>query len=217
MSSDVNEIIDLFITREARFRSWRIYLFESSFEKWSLLLAILSLVTAIILLFLGCKGYSIYFLILCYLFVFAYVLSTAVGAFTFIFSAKRSVLNAIKINNESSSGLVHELAKYKVESLKYVKCLFEKHIAFLTGRASFLVGAMDKLGVFPALFMLYYTYTQLPKIENNTLNLAQIWALSFLGGLYIGMLLIKSIIDTLQNYILRLEQAIDEASEFRLP
>ncbi|TOQ18818.1 hypothetical protein CGH00_22785, partial [Vibrio parahaemolyticus] len=87
----------------------------------------------------------------------------------------------------------------------------------LSGRMSFLVGAMDKLGIFPALFMLYYTYTQLPKIESDTLNLVHIWAVSFLGGLYIGTLLIKSIIDTLRNHINIIDLALDEVSEYRLP
>ncbi|ATI48423.1 hypothetical protein P3719_23475 [Vibrio parahaemolyticus] len=217
MNSDVNEIIDMFIATEPKFGPLPKYFFESSLEKWSLLLSFLCLVVTFALLFFGQKEYAIYSVMLCYLFVVGYVLSTAIGALSFLFSAKRSALSAIKANSQSAFDLARDLAKFNVASLKHVKGLFEKRILFLSGRMSFLVGAMDKLGIFPALFMLYYTYTQLPKIESDTLNLVHIWAVSFLGGLYIGTLLIKSIIDTLRNHINIIDLALDEVSEYRLP
>ncbi|MEZ8695294.1 hypothetical protein AB6D15_24090, partial [Vibrio splendidus] len=176
----------------------------------------LFLTGTICLLFVGAKEYSIYSLMLCYLFVAIYVLSNAIGAFSFLFTAKRSALNAIKVSSQSSVELAGELAKYNAVSLKYVKALFEKRILFLKGRTNFLIGAMDKLGIFPALFMLYYTYTQLPKIENDALDFVHILCVSFLGGVYIGTLLIKSITDTLQTHIDIIELALDEASDYRL-
>ncbi len=78
-----------------------------------------------------------------------------------------------------------------------------------------MVGALDKLGLFPALFMLYYTYTKLPNAEE--LSNIHLWLLSFTCGLYIGVILIKSVVDSLQSSIVLIDSAIEQASEYKLP
>ncbi len=88
----------------------------------------------------------------------------------------------------------------------------ERRIAFLVDRIGFMVGAVDKLGLFPALFMLYFTYT---KIAEHSVSMFQIASIAFICGLYIGVLLAKAVIDSFRHNIHLLELAIADKSKLK--
>ncbi|HCE1578224.1 hypothetical protein J0674_23830 [Vibrio parahaemolyticus] len=214
MSSEVEEILDLFISKESRFESLKSYLFASRGETWSFGVFAAGFVLGSVTWFINQK----YSLIGFGVSLTALLIFIIVGAFSslaFIANPRRDVLLAIKTANLESAHLINELSQFKVASLRSVRDLFDRRIHVLIGRVGFLVGALDKLGLFPALFMLYYTYTKLPNAEE--LSNIHLWLLSFTCGLYIGVILIKSVVDSLQSSIVLIDSAIEQASEYKLP
>ncbi len=214
MDSEISKILDLFIAQERRFGSLKRYLWENRFEKWSLILAFISLLLSSFI-WLFNPSYSLIGFGVCLTLFVVYLFAGTISSISFIANAKRDVLLSIKNGSEQDRKLASELAIHKVEALKHVQTLFLKRIKFIKNRAGFLVGAIDKLGLFPALFMLYYTFTQLP--DTDSVSYLNLWLAAFTCGLYLGVVLLKSVIDSLQNSIDLLELAIEEASEYKLP
>ncbi|EGQ8527866.1 TPA: hypothetical protein NKA88_004517 [Vibrio parahaemolyticus] len=214
MDYEVDEILDLFVSKANRFESFKNYLFATKGEKWFFCVFAggfaIGSITWFINQTLSLIGFGVSITALS-----IFIIIGAFSSLAFIVNPRRDVLLAIKATNSNDALLVNELSQFKVTSLKSVRSLFEKRIHALKNRAGFLVGALDKLGLFPALFMLYYTYTKLPSAEE--LSNVHLWLLSFTCGLYIGVILLRSVVDSLQSSIVSIDLAIEHASEYKLP
>ncbi|EKO3583077.1 hypothetical protein M3923_001338 [Vibrio metschnikovii] len=212
MRSEIDEILDLFISKENRFELFN-YLFATRSERWSFGVFAAGFVLGSVTWFIN-QAFSLIGFGISLTALLTFIIFGTFSSLAFIANPRRDILLEIKNANSKNSQLINQLSTFKVISLNSVQNLFERRIHILKGRVGFLVGALDKLGLFPALFMLYYTYTQLPSAEG--LSNMHLWLLSFTCGLYAGVILIKSVVDSLQNSIVLIDSAIVQASEYKL-
>ncbi|MEZ9627862.1 hypothetical protein [Aliivibrio fischeri] len=216
MNSDVEKIIDIFIKDEPRFNNLQRYIWGKKAESIPFIVAIISLVIGLIASLLNYINEAFIAYIVCFLSLSLYSVSSALSTFLYIFGAKRQVLEEIKMCFKQDREIVKFLSIFQSSDLELVKSLFEKRVTFLVNRVGFLVGVIDKLGLVPALIMIYFSYAKLSSTSEGVFS--QALFVGFIAGLYLGVLIAKSLIDSLRDKVSILELAIKESRPtFELP
>ncbi|WEM43897.1 hypothetical protein PTW35_09015 [Photobacterium sp. DA100] len=110
-------------------------------------------------------------------------------------SSEERIINALSLEN-----------RYQLSEL-YRRLKFERER--LNARIGFLIGAIDKLGLLPAVIALYFTYVK--AMNDKSLDTIPYPILSFIVGIYIGCIIVKKIIDRIDHMCLAVEVAMERS------
>ncbi len=124
-------------------------------------------------------------------------LSSVFTTFTAIYDYKNEALACLESQYDEDLKHIVVLSEYQVSSLERTQELFESQIDFINKRVGFIVGSIDKLGIIPAVFMMYVTYRDI-LVESSQSEL-HIMIASFVVGVYIGAIFSREKIDYLES------------------
>ena len=182
------------------------YLYSNPIEKYSLRIGFLCVLAA--LLFIPFENYKIIGGWLCLIAVVLFILYT-LAAFLwnvrFIATPTKSYFADLTKRIESEEKLINELALENPHQLGELLTRLRFERERLASRIGFLVGAIDKLGIIPAVVALYLTYAK--TLDDANLAKVPYPLLGFITGIYIGCFLVKHIIDRIEHICLAIENA----------
>ncbi|MDW1751177.1 hypothetical protein R7P07_22820 [Vibrio sp. Vb2133] len=204
LKNNVQNIIEILISRESAFSGLKKYIKEHKLEA-SLFSLILIMILATIISGYLYPSVAYIFFMLIYIFIILYgLLSTATSAKFFV-SATKWTMKSVKTRFSDNYTLAENLSRYDDKSLEHVITLFNDRIVFLQGRVGFLVGALDKLGVIPAVIMLYFSYAKV-FTDKDVFEMPPL-VLGIVSGVYIGAISARMVTDSLCEKIATLELA----------
>ncbi|TOH98888.1 hypothetical protein CGI69_21935 [Vibrio parahaemolyticus] len=114
--------------------------------------------------------------------------------------------------------VAQEISTFGDDSIDCVKILFEDRIRYLESRVGFLVGIVDKLGIVPAVLMIYLAYVKALG-SKEMFNLSPL-IIGIVSGVYLGAISARIVIDALRDKIaiLELSKKISKKRKgFKLP
>lgn len=182
------------------------YLYSNPVEKYSLRLGILCVFAAFS--FVPFEDYRIFggflALIAAALFV-VYTLASVVWNLRLILTPTKTYFTDFSKRVDAEDRLVAELAMENPQQLDELlsRLRFEKES--LANRIGFLFGAVDKLGMVPAILALYMTYAKAN--ADVLLDKVPYPLLGFVAGVYTGCFVSKHIIDRIGDMIFMIESA----------
>ncbi len=216
MDKDVIEILDYFSQSSATKRElFKSYISSNKLESISLICALLAFLFGVIFTSLGSYqleatcAYIIFFGML-----ILYSLSSFLSTLKSIFDYKSEVLDVLKLQHNANSKQVIDLCGYSNSSLETVKGLFQSRMDFINKRIGFIVGAVDKLGIIPAILMMYFTYVKVS--ESTSGSNFQLIFVSFVSGVYLGAIIARVTIDFLEEKIAIIDGVITKNREGRI-
>lgn len=219
MEKAVEEIIEFFAEKEPTLSNLGRFFWDNRLEAIAFICGGLSLGLALVLPLFELEQKSIFFLYICFFVsLIVYVLSSMVSSLKFVVGAQKETLVNIQKRFVISYQNAESLSKYDVDALNQVKRLFKGRIEFLRTRIGFLVGAIDKLGLIPALIALYISYSNYI-VDNSEAVEWSPYILGFVGGIYLGALCARAITDSLHDKISVIELSLkmkEQRREFRL-
>ncbi|UXH99936.1 hypothetical protein [Photobacterium sp. TY1-4] len=180
------------------------YFYSNPVEKYSLRLAILFAFISLPLIYFDIqKEVAGWLSLIAGALFILYSIASFVWNLRYIAMPTRSYFIDLQKRIESEEKLIKELSaenSYQLDELLR-RLNFERER--LRSRVGFLIGAIDKLGLFPAILALYLTYVK----TTNDISLDNIPypLLSFIVGIYVGCFLVKSIIDRIEHMCLAVE------------
>lgn len=201
MEDKVIEIIGLFEKKETTLKNFMRFFWENRIQSIAFIVGGLSLGFALLLPLLGVEDKWAFLLyILFFVSLILYILSSIISSLKFVVGAQRETLVNIQKRFVVGYQDAEFLAKYDAEVLLQVKYLFKERIEFLRSRVGFLVGAIDKLGLIPALVALYISYSKFVEENSEAVEWSP-YILGFVSGIYIGALCARAITDSLNDKI----------------
>ncbi|NOI74748.1 hypothetical protein F0224_03585 [Vibrio coralliilyticus] len=171
-----------------------------SFFMMSILLAI----------FFDSKIEALYLLLACFSMLALYSFSSAITTLKSILYYRNETLTRLVEQYKVDCSHVSELSGYEISSLKATQELIQSRISFINKRIGFIVGAIEKLGIVPALFMMYVTYREISSEPSND-NFHIMFA-SLIVGVYIGAILARVTVDYLEDNLNIIQLTIDKKS-----
>ena len=215
---EVNEILECFISRENPINDLKRYLGESKLEVLSFGAASVTFILAVVSSIIVNNqiiSYTLFFAFFSFLVIYA--ISSMVSNFRFLIGATKETMINIKSRFNDDLYVANEVSKYKVESIEHVSKLLEHRISFLNARVGFLVGIVDKLGIVPAIIMIYFAYIR----TSGDMEVADLspFVIGIVAGVYLGALTARVIIDSLKDKvaILTLASEISSSKLLKLP
>ena len=133
----------------------------------------------------------------------------------YVLSPAQEHLSDLSLRAEQESILVQRLTMYDSWNLKQAKQRLQFEADRLEKRIGALVGAMDKLGLFPAIIALYIAYSKTFGVDSFT-EIPYL-LLGFIAGLYLAAFSAVNVIGRLRAYSFIIEIAEDlsnQASKF---
>lgn len=112
---------------------------------------------------------------------------------------------------DAENDLVAELAALPINQLEITRKRLQFEKEKITSRICFLVGAIDKLGIIPAVLALYFTYIK--TLDGSKLEALPYPVLSFIAGIYIGCILLKHVLDQIEHTCFAIEVAVERVKE----
>lgn len=190
--------------------------YTTTFERWLLILIVIGIIILIPLYLIDeLRPYSIIFIKVALLSILLLLTgSMAIGLLKDIANPTKDCLPYTAIKLERQLFLTQRISFYSSWDIENVLIRINQDIVNLQNRSRLLVGALDKLGIVPALFALYLTTTQNFKGDSSlsvedTLLGANIsfYIIMFIIGVYLGAFLATNIITKYQEFSLALSQA----------
>lgn len=181
-------------------------LYTNPIEKYSLRIGVLSLLVAFLLPKSELtRPFSDWLFLLAITLLLSYSVASFLGNLRQIASPTKSYMKDLSKRVESEEQIIAKLIDEDASDLESVRKRLEFERERLSARIGFLVGAIDKLGVIPAVIVLYLTYAK----TMNDPNLSQIPypVLGFVSGIYVSCFFVKQIIDRFEHMILVIESA----------
>ncbi|WP_243375462.1 hypothetical protein [Geotalea sp. SG265] len=151
------------------------------------------------------RHYQLLICMISLLLMLVHNLSVAIHGLLTLFNPIKSYLTQVKERISSEVCLLKKLEPYSIEAVDYTcrRLIHEKKV--LEDRVGFIVGAMDKLGIIPAVILLYLTYAK--NMDDPTLHKAPNEIIVFVGTIYFVAFVCKHVIDRLNSTIFILEEA----------
>jgi len=127
-----------------------------------------------------------------------YLLASIIIGLKGLVNPMRSLLEELSEQMRLEYDITIKLTSYSHENLDYVQQRLSFHKEIMSSRLKFLLGAIDKLGIFPAILAFYLTVAKV--VEDQAIpNSWIVYISAFFLGLYIGAFFIKSAIDVLDK------------------
>ncbi|MEZ9243961.1 hypothetical protein AB4179_06920 [Vibrio lentus] len=217
-SDDVGSIIECFISKESALNDVKNFFIANKMEALSFLAGVISLAIALIAAMLGEAATSYMSLFAFFAFLVLYSLSSFISTVRFFVGATKETLTNISQRYKQDYLVAEEISFFGDDSIDCVKALCEDRIRYLESRVGFLVGIVDKLGIVPAIIMIYLAYIK-------ALGSEEIFKLSplmtgIVSGVYLGAFTAHIVIDALRDKIgiLELAKKISHTRKgFKLP
>lgn len=217
-SDDIGSIIECFISKESALNDVKNFFIANKIEAFSFLAGVASLATALIAALSGEANISYISLFVFFAFLVLYSLSSLISIVSFFVGATKGTLKDINERYRSAYITAEEISTFGDDNIDCVKAIFEERIRFLESRVGFLVGVVDKLGIVPAIIMLYLAYVKTSGSE-EIFNSSPL-IIGFVSGVYLGAITARIVIDALRDKIgiLELSKKISQKRKgFRLP
>ncbi|MGB0942681.1 MAG: hypothetical protein ACPGUE_09780 [Marinomonas sp.] len=150
------------------------------------------------------------------LMVIVFSVNNTIVQMKYILSPAKEHLSDLSLRAEQESVLVQRLTVYDSWNLKQAKQRLQFEADRLEKRTGALVGAMDKLGLFPAIIALYIAYSKTFGVDSFT-DIPYL-PLGFIAGLYLAAFSAVNVIGRLRAYSFLIEIAedlSDQASKYR--
>jgi energy-coupling factor transporter transmembrane protein EcfT len=181
-------------------------LFESNKEKCCVIGAFISYLVFIFAKFFGSMSLALLCMVLSLIFLVAHSFISFVRDKLFLLNPIKFYSKELIKNINIQSELVQELSSFNTENIRRAKLTFEREHERINERIAFLIGASDKVGVFPSFLAIAYAF-----YEFNPENGLSIFASILVGisvGLYLGVLLLKRITSWQKECVNLLEDAL---------
>lgn len=182
------------------------YLYSNPIEKYSLRIGILCVIAAFP--FIPFEDYKIVGGWLCLVAVvlfIVYTLASFLWNVRFIATPTKSYFADLTKRIEAEDKLISELALENPHQLGELLTRLRFERERLISRIGFLIGAIDKLGIIPAVVALYLTYAK--TLDDANLSEVPYPLLGFFAGIYVGCFLVKHVIDRIEHMCLAIESA----------
>ncbi|EPA8652074.1 hypothetical protein [Photobacterium damselae] len=217
-SDDIGSIIECFISKESALNDVKNFFITNKMEALSFLAGVVSLVIALIAALSGNATTSYISLLAFFAFLVLYSLFSFISTVRFFVGATKETLKNINERYRSDYIVAEEISTFGDDSIDCVKVLFEERIRYLESRVGFLVGIVDKLGIVPAIIMIYLAYIKALGSE-EIFNISPLIT-GIVSGVYLGAITARIIIDALRDKmgILELSKKISQKRKgFKLP
>lgn len=199
MSTPPTSIYDILIseTEEASFTG---FFYENNFEKFCLILIGVSVLAFLVTIpfdksKIFAYGAAFAFLIL----VLLFTLSNAISTLRSLQAPVTTYISGLDSTLKKESETISKLSGKDPSDLKAAYERLEFECEKLKARVSFMVGALDKVGIFPGIIALYFAYVKSTGAQD--LSSAPDFVLALLIGLYVGAFIAKHIIHKLEKMI----------------
>lgn len=180
--------------------------YDNKIQKWSL-------VTIGVCISIGMPAYFIkpdsmlvgITMIASLLMVIVFSVNNTIVQMKYVLSPAKEHLSDLSARAEQESILVQRLTMYDSWNLKQAKQRLQFEADRLESRIGALVGAMDKLGLFPAIIALYIAYSKTFGVDS--FGEIPYWLLGFIAGLYLAAFSVVNVIGRLRAYSFIIEIA----------
>ncbi|WP_342652491.1 hypothetical protein NM449_14635 [Vibrio metschnikovii] len=217
-SDDISSIIECFVSKESVLNDVKNFFIANKMEALSFLAGVVSLAIALIAALFGDATTSYISLFAFFAFLALYSLSSFISTVRFFVGATKETLKNINERYQSDYIAAEEISTFGDDSIDCVKVLFEDRIRYLESRVGFLVGIVDKLGIVPAVIMIYLASVKALGSE-EIFNLSPL-VIGLVSGIYLGAITARIVIDALRDKIaiLELSKKISQKRKgFKLP
>lgn len=186
------------------------FLYENNVEKYSLVIVgICTILFVVIYLIASDRGYSIFPVLIALIALIVYISSSAI---TSIFrNPSQDFLSDLSERSKDQMILMQKLSVYSHEDLLLAYNRIEYEIEKLNSRLGFLVGALEKLGIIPAVIALYLSLSK--ALGSNQFSGLPIYVFAFVFGLYIGAVVISRVIGSYRYYYMVLGASLQGAED----
>jgi hypothetical protein len=202
---DVKQVIDLLSGQTDNTR-YSEFLFGSTSEKYAALTALLSYILFFISNIFKYEVLALVFILL------ALTLLIIYGLLSFL-SIKKSLKNPIKDyaqqlkeNIDIEVEIVNKLTKCELNVLSQVKEIFEHESNRINERVIFLIGASEKVGIFPSIIAVSYAVYEFN--VKSEFSLISYIVIGITIGLYMGVLFLKRVISWQKECIYLIGKAL---------
>lgn len=141
------------------------------------------------------------------LMVIVFSVNNTIVQMKYVLSPAKEHLSDLSLRAEQESILVQRLTMYDSWNLKQAKQRLQFEADRLEKRIGALVGAMDRLGLFPAVIALYIAYSKTFGVDSFT-EIPYL-LLGFIAGLYLATFSAVNVIGRLRAYSFIIEIAED--------
>lgn len=180
--------------------------YDNKIQKWSL-------VTIGVCISIGMPAYFIkpdsmlvgITMIAALLMVIVFSVNNTIVQMKYVLSPAKEHLSDLSARAEQESILVQRLTMYDSWNLKQAKQRLQFEADRLESRIGALVGAMDKLGLFPAIIALYIAYSKTFGVDS--FGDIPYLLLGFIAGLYLAAFSVVNVIGRLRAYSFIIEIA----------
>jgi len=208
MNPEIVEILETIEAFSAR-RSFGSFLAETCREKILLSIAGVSLVAAVVLVFI--ESLRLFGFIAGALFLLSLVALVLVQASSMVaafHTPLKGYAKAAEARFRQRIEYVSSLSTFSAEALEATRSTLESDTARMQARLGLLVGAVEKAGFIPAALALYYAAS---KVYSGAASFPSTLLMSFVFGLYAGAFLGHRLIEALRYNISCVGEAKDVA------
>ena len=190
------EIIEELIKEEKPFNIIS-SVYDNKFQKWSLVVIGICITVSLLTYFIAPDSRVLgVTMIIALIMVIVFSFNSSIVQMKYVLSASKEHLNDLSLRTEQEGRLIHRLTAYDSWSLSKAKDRLNFEADRLEKRISALVGAMDKLGLFPAVIALYIAYAK--TFGPNSFNDIPYLLLSFIAGIYLAAFCAVNVIGKLR-------------------
>ncbi|MEZ9259953.1 hypothetical protein AB4125_20535 [Vibrio splendidus] len=204
-SNEIRLIIESFVSNEGPLSGLKHFFMENKVQAVCFIAGAVSLIIAFSASLVENSTVTTVSALSFFAFLVIYSLSTFISTLRFFFGVTKETLINISQRYCNDYSLAKGISKYQDESIDRVIRLFEGRIRFLESRVGFLVGIVDKLGIVPAVIMIYLSYINTTN-DTEMANLSPI-IIGIISGVYLGAISARAIIDSLKDKIDILDMA----------
>lgn len=204
LKKNVYEIIELLMSNESALTGIKSYIKEYRLEAILFILGLIMATVGIVSIFVYPSISSLFFMLF-FICIVVHGLTSTVTSVKFFINATKWTMDNIRTRYDDNFPMAEKLSKYDDKALEQVISLFNGRIHFLKVRVGLLVGALEKLGVIPAVVMLYFSHAKV--FDKQDIFEMPPLVLGIVSGVYIGAISARIVSDSLNDKISILELA----------
>lgn len=205
---DVKQIIDL-LSGQTDDTHYSQFLFGSKAEKYVVLSALFSYILFFISNIFRYEVLALVFILLVLVLMITYGLLSLLNIKKSLKNPVKDYAQQLKENIDIETELINKISTCNSKVLTQVKEIFEHESKRINERVVFLIGATEKVGIFPSIIAVAYAvYEFNVKAEFSFITN---FIIGITIGLYLGVLLLKRIINWQKECIYLIDKALDRS------
>lgn len=173
--------------------------YDNKIQKWSLVVIGICITIFFITYFISPNHIVLgVTMMVALIMVILFSVNSSIVQMKYVLSASKEHLTDLSLRAEQEARLIQRLTTYDSWSLSKAKDRLTFEADRLEKRIGALVGAMDKLGLFPAVFALYIAYAK--TFGPDTFNDIPYLLLGFIAGIYLAAFSAVNVTGRLRAY-----------------